>query len=160
MTSSEDLIRQAKAGLGAASDGTPRRRQMAVTCMDARVDPWRILRATAGDMHVVRNAGGVVTDDVVRSATVSAIVFGTTDLRLIMHTDCGMHGLDEGTVRDRCLEMTGTAPPMPLLGFDDLEAELARGVERLRSEPTLATVERVTGSVYDVRTGRLHTVVA
>ncbi len=128
--------------------------------MDARVDPWRLLRAGVGDMHVIRNAGGVVTDDVMRSLSVSAIHFGIREIQLIMHTDCGMHGFDEAAFRRDMQDVAGMPPPWPMMGFDDLDAEVARGVDLLRSAPMLANVDRISGHIFDVRTGRLQPVAA
>ncbi len=159
MTSSSDLIRAARRELSGAPEATPRMRLAVVTCMDARIDPLRILGATVGDMHVIRNAGGIVTDDVIRSLTVSAVEFGTSRVHIIMHTDCGMHGLDEAGFRRRAMERTGAAPPGPMMGFDDVTAELIRGVERLRSSPCLSCVDRVSGSIYDVHAATLEPVV-
>lgn len=159
MTSSDDLLRQAR-GQFVGGDGRPRLGLAVVTCMDARVDPWRILGAGPGDMHVVRNAGGVVTDDVLRSLTVSAIQFGTTWIQLIMHTDCGMQGFDDEAFRRRLADRAGAAPPWPMRGFDDLAEAVARGVESLRASPLLRTVERISGHVYDVGDATLRTVVS
>jgi len=155
MASSTDMIRDARDGLGSHLDPVPRRRTAIVTCMDTRLAPLRMLRASAGDLHIIRNAGGIVTGDVVRSLTMSVGEFGTREILLIMHTDCGMDGFDEERFRHRITESGGTPPPWPMLGFEDVEAELARGVARLRSEPTLRAVERIEGRIYDVRTGRL-----
>ncbi len=160
MTTSSDLIRAARLGLGSTLDGRPKRRLAVVTCMDARVDPWRLLRAGVGDMHVIRNAGGVVTDDVIRSLSVSTMRFGTNQVQLVMHTDCGMLGFDESSFRRDMQDMAGMPPPWPMMGFDDLEAEVARGVDLLRSSPMLTAVERISGHVFDVRTGRMETVAA
>ncbi len=134
---------------------TPRRRLAVVTCIDARVDPWRIIGASAGDVHTIRNAGAVVTDDVIRSLTISNRAAGVNQVHLIMHTDCAVHGLDEAQVAARA----GAQLPFPLRAFDDLEAELRRGVDALRTEPLLDLPGGVTGSIYDVETGTLTSVV-
>ena len=160
MTSSSELIRAARRELKGSPEATPRLRLAVVTCMDARIDPLQILGATVGDLHVIRNAGGVITDDVLRSLAVSAVGFGTLRIHVIMHTDCGMHRFDESEFRTRAMERTGAVPPWPMMGFDDLSAEVVRSVETLRSSPLLCTVDRVIGSIYDVHTARLEPIVS
>ncbi len=159
MRSSDDLIRVARRELSGRPDRVPRLGLAVITCMDARVDPWRLLEATAGDMHVIRNAGGIVTDDVLRSVAVSVVEFGTKRIRLIMHTDCGMHRFDEEGFRRRAVERGGDAPPWPMGGFDDLTAEVVRGVELLRSWPLLRTAQEISGHVYDLAADVMEPVV-
>lgn len=127
--------------------------------MDARVDPWRLLGAGPGDIHVIRNAGGVVTGDVVRSLAVSQRRLGTTAVDLIMHTDCGMLTLDERALAREILRAEPAADIPRFHAFGSLERELARGVDVLRASPLLAARAQIRGMVYDVATQRLRTVV-
>ncbi|HSF87267.1 MAG TPA: carbonic anhydrase [Acidimicrobiia bacterium] len=159
MTSSGDLVRQAKAGFKGGGSKVPRRNLALVTCMDARVDPLRALSLDLGDAHVLRTAGGVVTGDVIRSLVVSQRLVETRRVDVMMHTDCGMAGLDEAELAARIASDTGRPYSHGFRGFASLEAELRRGVERLRKEPALPHRDLIRGLVYDVETGRVRTVV-
>jgi carbonic anhydrase len=158
MTSSNDLIRAARS---ASEDvpARPRRGLAVVTCMDARVDPWRLLGAGPGDLHVIRNAGGVVTGDVLRSLTVSQRRLDTTAIDVIMHTECGMLGLDERALATEILRADPAAEVPRFHAFGSLERELARGIEVLRASPLLPARGRIRGQVYDVASQRLRTVI-
>lgn len=127
--------------------------------MDARVDPWRLLGAEPGDIHVIRNAGGVVTGDVVRSLTISQRKLGTTAIDVIMHTECGMLGLDERALAREIQRAEPTAEVPRFRAFGSLERELNRGIEVLRASPLLPARARIRGLIYDVATHRLQTVV-
>jgi carbonic anhydrase len=133
----------------------PAKELAVVTCMDARIDAYRILGLEPGEAHVIRNAGGSVTEDVLRSLVVSQHVLGTREVAVIQHTQCGMSGLDEEGLESRVEQSTGTAPPFPLGGFADLEENLRSSVERIEESPLLR-FEAVRGFVYDVTTGLLH----
>jgi len=150
MSSSSDLVNQAKVAYQEVP-AAPRRHTAVVTCFDARVDPWRILEAGPGDVQVFRNAGGIVTEDVIRSLVISNHKFGVTGVNLIMHTDCGMIGLDQSAVEAELGRL-----PFDLGGFDDLTTELRRGGERLRSEPLLHLSGGVATYIYDLRDGGLR----
>jgi carbonic anhydrase len=119
--------------------------------MDTRLEPLRMLKASPGDLHIIRNAGGVVTADVVRSLVASTHSFGVTMVKLIMHTDCGMLGLDQGK-----LEADLGPIPFDMGGFTDLKEELRRGAERLQSEPLLNLSGGVVPYIYDVREATLR----
>jgi len=134
----------------------PTRRLAVVTCMDARVDPWRILRANLGEIHVIRNAGGVITEDVIRSVFISQRELGTTKVIVLMHTDCGMEGADEAAISASAHEDLGSEPGFLLGSFEDLKTELERGVQTLRSHPLIAGT--VTGAIYDVHSDSVGTV--
>lgn len=153
MSASRDLVRQARAGLGSLPR-EPRLRLAIVSCMDARVDPWRIVGADPGDIHVIRNAGGVVTEDVVRSLVVSTTQLGVDRISVIMHTTCGMEGL----TRDAVEAAVGPLRFDPG-GFASLEDELRRGVDALRKERAIDAPGGITGHIYDVDTGKLRLVV-
>jgi carbonic anhydrase len=123
-----------------------------VACMDPRLDPLRALGLGDGEAHVIRNAGGLVTDDVVRSLVVSQRVLGTTAIVVLQHTDCGMEGLDEAAVLDT-LEVE---PPFALGAFDSVDENLRRTLAELRANPLVAHTDDVRGYVFDVVTGELH----
>ena len=150
MPTSDELLREAKRSFSSTDSPVPRRGLAVVTCMDARIDPWRIHRADRGDLHVIRNAGAVVTDDVRRSLVVSVVVFGVRKVELMMHTDCGACGLDEEAVAAKARATTGAVPTEDLLGFDDLDAQLRDGVQELRTHPVIGAAAAVVGSIYDV----------
>lgn len=126
-----------------------------VACMDARIDVYRILGLDPGDAHVMRNAGGIVTDDVLRSLVVSQHALGARQVVLIHHTGCGMLGLDEGKLKTRAEQATGAAPEFPLGGFSDLEESVRASAARIANSPFLR-FEKIRGFVYDVKTGRLE----
>ena len=154
---SKDMLTAAKAA-HQEPPKAPTRQLAVVTCMDARVDPWRILRAGPGEIHVLRNAGGVVTEDVIRSLVASQIELGTNKVMVLMHTDCGMEGVDEAAVAARVREATGADLNLPLRGFERLDDELRRGVEALHASPLIQGT--ITGAIYDVTRGAVHTVAA
>lgn len=145
---SKDMVTAAKAALHEPPK-EPTRKLAVVTCMDARVDPWRILRARPGEIHVLRNAGGIITEDVIRSLVVSEIALGTTRVMVLMHTDCGMEGADEAAIGAKVHDATGADLRFPLGSFETLAEELRRGVESLRASPLIAGT--VTGAVYNVK---------
>lgn len=125
--------------------------------MDARLDVYRVLGLREGDAHVLRNAGGVVTEDAIRSLMISQRFLGTREIMLIHHTECGMLGLRDDEVREEVAAETGTRPPFALEGFSDLEADVRQSIARIQASPFLAH-ESVRGFVYDVSTGRLKEV--
>ena len=132
----------------------PAKRLAVVACMDARIDVHRTLGLEPGDAHVIRNAGGLVTEDVLRSLLVSQHALGTREVLLIQHTECGMLGLDEVAFKARVERETGASPELTLGAFADLEDNLRASVERIEGSKFLR-FETVRGFVYDVRTGLL-----
>ena len=128
-----------------------------VACMDSRIDLFGLLGLHLGEAHVIRNAGGVVTEDVLRSLTLSQALLGTREIMLVQHTGCGLHG-EEEQLRARVAEATGTEPPWPLGAFADVDASVRRQLELLRSTPHLAGGRSARGFVYEVETGRLREV--
>lgn len=142
-----------------ASVGAPPRLKLAiVTCMDARIDPARAFGLEPGDAHVIRNAGGVVTDDVIRSLTISQHYLGTEEILVVQHTQCGLLTFtDEAFARELELE-TGARPPWQALAFTDLEKSVRDGVNRIRTDPFIARTGSVSGFVYEVETGRVRPV--
>ncbi len=136
----------------------PTRRVAVVACMDARLRPEDALGLSLGEAHVIRNAGGRVTDDVVRSLMLSSAVLGTREAIVIHHTDCGLLGATNDGLRDRVAETTGQDVPTDFLPFDDAEGTLIGDVWAIEGDARLA-FDDVTGLIYDVRTGRLREVV-
>ena len=129
-----------------------------VTCMDARLDVYRVLGLSSGQAHVIRNAGGIVTDDVVRSVSVSQRVLGTWSVMVVQHERCGMLAADDDAFADALERETGVRPAWRLCGFADLEASLRDAVRPLRTEPFLVHHDDVRGFVVDVDGGRLREV--
>jgi carbonic anhydrase len=133
----------------------PALRLAVVTCMDARLDVHRILGIAEGDAHVIRNAGGIVSEDALRSLVISQRLLGTTEVAVIHHSDCGMLKICEEEVKDQIEAETGLRPPFTLGAFTDLEADVRESVARIRANPFIPHRDRVRGFVYDCATGRL-----
>jgi len=127
-----------------------------VCCMDARMQTGAMLGLAEGGAHVIRNAGGVVTDDVIRSLTISQRLLGTREVMLIMHTRCGMLGFDGEEFRDSIAEEIGERPQFPMLTLTDLEAGVRESLERLKACRYLPHRDAVRGFIYDVESGLLH----
>ena len=143
-----------------ALTAAPLSKLVVVACMDARLDVEEMLGLRTGDAHIIRNAGGLVTDDVIRSLIVSIELLGTQEIVLIEHTKCGLHGVDEDALRERVAERGGISSDdvgIAFGGFADLEGNVRRQVAILREHPYLERVP-VHGLVFDVSTGRLHEV--
>jgi carbonic anhydrase len=139
-------------------DVRPRRRLAIVTCMDSRLDVFASLGLEVGDAHVLRNAGGVVTDDVIRSLAVSQRKLGTIAVMLIHHTDCGMQTLTDDGFRAELQQATGVAPSFAIESFTDADADVRQSIERVRRSSFLLHRDDVRGFVYDVDTHRLREV--
>jgi len=161
-----DLVRANRAatesgGAGAASvPGKPSRGVAIVTCMDCRIDPAAVLGLKVGEAHVLRNAGGVVSDDVIRSLALSQHKLGASEVMLIHHDKCGMTTVTDDGFRAELQEATGVAPSFAVESFADVEADVRQSIERVRRSPFLAHRDAVRGFVYDVDTGALREVVA
>ncbi len=136
----------------------PARRVAIVACMDARLNPYGLLGLTEGDAHVIRNAGGVVTDDEIRSLSISQRLLGTEEIMLIHHTDCGMLTFTDDEFRRQIQQETGIKPEWAAEAFDDLEEDVRQSIARIKASPFIPKKDRVRGFVYDVATGRLHEV--
>ena len=137
----------------------PARRLAVLTCMDARIDPAKALGLEEGDAHVIRNAGGLASDDAVRSVVISNALLGTTEAVVIGHTDCGMVTFTNETLRAKLREERGVdAAHLDFQPFSDLHERVRSSVRRLRETPLLPDDFGVTGFVYDVTTGRLEPV--
>jgi carbonic anhydrase len=135
----------------------PARKVTVVACMDARLVPTRVLGLEEGDAHVIRNAGGVVTDDTIRSLTISQRLLGTEEIVLIHHTDCGLLTFSDEEFRRRLEEETGVAPEWSAGAFADLDENLRASAAKIRASPFIPSAS-VRGFVYDVETGRLREV--
>ena len=131
-----------------------------VTCMDCRVDPLAALGLKVGDAHVLRNAGGVVSDDMIRSLAISQRKLGTRAVMLIHHTDCGMLSITDDSFRAELQRDTGMTPPFAIESFDDIEEDLRQSILRVRSSPFLPYRDEVRGFVYDVERQELGEVKA
>ncbi len=142
----------------ARSDGRPSRRVAVVTCMDARVDVYRALGLGEGEAHVLRNAGGVVSDDVIRSLAISQRRLGTCEVMLMHHTRCGMQTITDDGFRAELQEATGVAPAFAIESFTDLDADVRQSVLRVRRSPFLEHRDQVRGFVYDVDSHELREV--
>ncbi|HTR88576.1 MAG TPA: carbonic anhydrase [Solirubrobacteraceae bacterium] len=141
-------------------DVRPRRQLAIVTCMDSRLDVFAALGLGHGEAHVLRNAGGVVTDDVIRSLAISQRRLGTREVMLIHHTDCGMQTITDDSFREELREATGVAPSFAIESFADVDADVRQSILRVRRSPFLPHRECVRGFVYDVDDHRLREVVA
>lgn len=139
-------------------DVHPSRRLAIVTCMDSRLDVFAALGLGDGEAHVLRNAGGVITDDVIRSLAISQRKLGTEAVMLIHHTDCGMQKISDGGFRAELQEATGVSPSFAIESFADVDADVRQSILRVRRSEFLPHREQVRGFVYDVDTHRLHEV--
>jgi carbonic anhydrase len=129
-----------------------------VACMDARLNVYGALGLREGDAHVIRNAGGVVTDDVIRSLTISQRLLGTREVILIHHTDCGMVTFKDDDVKADIEAETGLRPPFALEAFPDAERDVRQSIARIKASPFVPRKDAVRGFVFDVRTGKLREV--
>src|SRR5262249_10191433 len=129
-----------------------------VACMDARLNVYGLLGLSEGDAHVIRNAGGVITDDEIRSLAISQRLLGTREIVLIHHTDCGMLTFSDDDFRAQVQEDTGIKPEWAAEAFDDLEQDVRQSVARIKASPFIPHKESVRGFVYDVTSGRLQEV--
>jgi carbonic anhydrase len=139
-------------------DARPSRRLAVVTCMDSRLDVFAALGLRDGQAHVLRNAGGVITDDVIRSLAISQRRLGTREAMLIHHTNCGMQTLGDDSFRAELLQDTGVAPAFAIESFSDVDADVRQSILRVRRSAFIPHRDRVRGFVYDVDTHRLREV--
>ena len=136
----------------------PGRGLAVVACMDARLDTHKLLGLAEGDAHVIRNAGGVVSDDVVRSLTISQRLLGTSEIILIHHTDCGMVTFKDDDVKDAIEADTGIRPSFAMEAFPDLEQDVRQSISRIMASPFVPVKDNIRGFVYDCATGKLNEV--
>ncbi|WP_315502630.1 carbonic anhydrase [Actinomyces radicidentis] len=136
----------------------PSKQVAVVACMDARLDVYRLLGLGEGEAHVIRNAGGVITEDVLRSLAISQRLLGTREIVLIHHTDCGMLSFKDAEFRDSIESETGSRPEWSSRDFADLDADVRDSVARVAADPYLSHKDSVRGFVFDVATGELREV--
>jgi carbonic anhydrase len=136
----------------------PARKVAVVACMDARLDPAKILGLTEGDAHVIRNAGGVVTEDALRSLAISQRLLGTEEIVLVHHTDCGMVTFQDDAFRQGIEAETGIRPTWSSEAFADPVADVKQGINRINANPFIPRKEHIRGFVFDVATGAIDEV--
>jgi carbonic anhydrase len=136
----------------------PARKLAVVACMDARLDVHRILGLEEGEAHVFRNAGGVITEDAIRSIAISQRLLGTEEIILIHHTDCGMLTFSDDQVKAQIEADTGIRPAFALEAFGDLDQDVRQSIKRIQASPFVPHKEHIRGFVYDVKSGRLNEV--
>ncbi len=136
----------------------PAMRVAVVACMDARLDPTGLLGLREGDAHVIRNAGGVITDDAIRSLAISQRLLGTEEIMLIHHTDCGMLTFKDDEFRRQVQDETGVKPEWAAEAFDDLDDDVRQSIARIEASPFIPKKNSVRGFVYDVESGHLREV--
>ena len=158
----DQLVRNNQAASGDVYPGSghaaPSLAVAVVTCMDARIDVFRALGLRSGDAHVIRNAGGAVTEDVIRSLVVSQRLLGTREVAVIHHSDCGMQKFRDDDLKARIQSEVGIRPPFAMESFPDLDADVRQSVARVKASPFLTGTEVVRGFVYEVHSGRLREV--
>ncbi len=136
----------------------PAKHVAVLACMDARLNVYGLLGLAEGDAHVIRNAGGIVTQDELRSLAISQRLLGTTEIILIHHTDCGMLTFTDDAFRQAIATETGVKPTWAAEAFTDLDADVRQNIARIRAETAIPRQESVRGFVYDVATGELREV--
>jgi carbonic anhydrase len=162
MTVTDELLQNAAQYAAAFDKGDlplpPARHVAVVACMDARLNPYGVLGLTEGDAHVIRNAGGVVTADVLRSLAISQRLLGTTEIILIHHTGCGMLTFTDDQFKAAIEAEVGIKPAWAAEAFGDLEADVRQSIRRVLDDPFVPVKDSVRGFVYEVETGRLREV--
>ncbi|RZL78950.1 MAG: carbonic anhydrase [Rhodococcus sp. (in: high G+C Gram-positive bacteria)] len=133
----------------------PSKHVAVLACMDARLDVYRILGIEEGESHVIRNAGGVVTDDEIRSLAISQRLLGTTEIILIHHTDCGMLTFTDDDFKNSIQEEVGIKPAWSAEAFADLDEDVRQSLRRIESSPFITATTSLRGFVFDVATGKL-----
>jgi carbonic anhydrase len=161
MTVTDDLVRNAERYADRFDKGDlplpPAKKVAIVACMDARLIPTRVLGLEEGDAHVIRNAGGVVTDDTIRSLAISQRLLGTEEVILIHHTDCGMLTFTDDEFKRSVQEDVGIKPEWAAEAFPDLDEDVRQSIARIQSSPFVPN-KNVRGFVYEVETGKLREV--
>ena len=162
MSTTDELLSNAEsyaAGFDKGDLPMPPARKLAVlACMDARLNPYALLGLQEGDAHIIRNAGGVVTDDEIRSLAISQRLLGTEEIILIHHTDCGMLTFTDDEFKRSVQDDVGIKPEWAAEAFPDLDEDVRQSVARIQASPFIPHKERVRGFIYEVETGRLREV--
>ncbi len=163
MTVTDELLQNNEsyaAGFDKGELPMPPGKQTAVlACMDARLNVYGILGLQEGEAHVIRNAGGVATDDAIRSLVISQRLLGTREIILIHHTDCGMLTFTDDTVKRQIQDEVGIKPEFALEAFPELDEDVRQSIARIKSNPFIPHTDQVRGFVYEVETGKLREVV-
>ena len=159
MSVTDELLRNAESYAASFTKGDlplpPAKRLAVVACMDARLDPNALLGLEEGDAHVIRNAGGVITDDEIRSLAISQRLLGTEEIVLIHHTDCGMTTFSDDAFRRQIQDEVGIRPEWAAEAFPDAEEDVRQSIARIQASPFVPRKESVRGFVYHVETGAL-----
>ena len=159
MSTTDELVANAETYAESFDKGDlpmpPGRKVAVVACMDARLNPYGLLGLAEGDAHVIRNAGGVVTEDAIRSLAISQRLLGTEEIVLIHHTDCGMLTFTDDGFKAQVEEDTGIRPSWAAETFPDLDADVRQSIERINANPFIVH-KNVRGFVYEVETGKLR----
>jgi carbonic anhydrase len=162
MSTTDDLLRNNEGFAQSFDKGDlalpPAKKIAVVACMDARLNPYPILGLELGDAHVIRNAGGVITDDEIRSLAISQHLLGTEEIMLIHHTDCGMLTFDDAEFAEKLEAEAGERPPWEARSFPDLDQDVRDSIQRIKDSPFIPRTDSVRGFVYDVETGELREV--
>jgi len=162
MSSTDDLLRNNEAYAASFDKGDlplpPGRKVAVLACMDARLNPYGILGLQEGDAHVIRNAGGVVTDDEIRSLAISQRLLGTEEIILIHHTDCGMLTFTDDDFKRSIQDDVGIQPETTAEAFPDLDEDVRQSIGRIKASPFIPRKDSIRGFVYEVETGRLREV--
>jgi carbonic anhydrase len=162
MSSTDDLLQNAGEYAASFDKGDvplrPARKVAVLACMDSRMDLVGLLGLELGDAHMIRNAGGVVTDDAIRSLAISQRMLGTREIVLIHHTDCGMLTFSDDDFKRSLLDETGIKPAWAVEAFDDLDEDVRQSIARIQASPFIPHKDSLRGFVYDVHTGELREV--
>lgn len=162
MTTTDELLQNAESYAARFDKGTlpksPGLKVAIVACMDARLNPYGLLGLREGDAHVISNAGGVITDDEIRSLSISQRLLGTEEIILIHHTDCGMLTFTDDVFKAGIEKETGIKPAWSAEAFSDLDADVRQSIRRIKASPFVPHTDAVRGFVFDVATGKLREV--
>lgn len=164
MSTTDELLKNAQAYAASFDKGElplpPARKVAVVACMDARLNPYGLLGLREGDAHVIRNAGGVITEDEIRSLAISQRLLGTEEIILIHHTDCRMLTFTDDAFKQSIQDETGIKPPWSAEAFTDLDEDVRQSLARINANPFVPRKDSVRGFVYDVTDGTLREVTA
>ena len=162
MSATDELVRNNETYTSSFDQGDlpmpPGRHLAVVACMDARLDVYAILGLDLGEAHVIRNAGGIISEDAIRSLVISQRLLGTEEIILIHHTDCGMLTFHDDDVKDAIAEELGIRPSFALEAFPDPQQDVRQSIARLQANPFITHKDQIRGFVFEVETGRLNEV--
>ena len=158
MSATDHLLHANASFVGTYPGGRPKQPKLRMTiieCMDSRIDTFAALGLQIGDAHIIRNGGGLITDDVLRSLAISQRALGTQAVMIMHHTDCGMHGFDDTTFRAELAAESGQEPTWDVPGFTDIEGKVRESMAAVRNCGWILHRDDVRGFVYDVQTGKI-----